>query len=39
MCAADVNWTEGACSGTVYSGDEKITRLMAKVIVRFHFDL
>ena len=28
---ADVKWSEGACSGTVYSGEDKLTRLMAKV--------
>jgi sphinganine-1-phosphate aldolase len=32
---ADVKWSEGACSGTVYSGDEKITKLMAKVYAEF----
>jgi len=29
--AGEVKWSEGACSGTVYSGDEKLTKLMAKV--------
>ena len=37
MTAADVKWSEGACSGTVYSGDEKVTKLMAKVIVNCAF--
>jgi len=30
--AVDVKWSEGACSGTVYSGDDKLTRLTSKVI-------
>jgi len=33
--AASVKWSDGACSGTVYSGDEKLTKLMAKVLVIF----
>jgi hypothetical protein len=33
FCVVDVDWSKGACSGTVYSGDEKIANLMAKVIV------
>lgn len=32
---ADVKWSEGACSGTVYSGDENITKLMSKVYAEF----
>ena len=31
MYVVDVKWSEGACSGTVYSGDDKLTKLMAKV--------
>jgi len=34
--AASLKWSEGACSGTVYSGDEKLTELMAKVAVVFN---
>ena len=28
---ANVNWGDGACSGTVYSGEDDLTQLMAKV--------
>ena len=27
----EVKWDEGACSGTVYSGEDDLTQLMAKV--------
>ena len=29
--AADVKWDEGCCSGTVYSGEDKLTKLMTEV--------
>ena len=35
MCVASLRWSEGACSGTVYSGDEKLTKLIAKVAIVF----
>jgi len=35
--AVDVKWSEGSCSGTVYSGDEKLTQLMAKVIIIIYY--
>jgi len=31
MCTVDVDWSKGACSGTVYSGDDKIAVFMSKV--------
>jgi len=27
----DVDWKKGACSGTVYSGEDDLSNLMAKV--------
>ena len=39
VCLASLKWNDGACSGTVYSGDEKLTKLMAKVASIFLFIL
>ena len=35
MCAAGQDWQAGKVSGTVYSGDEKLTQIMAKVGLAF----
>ena len=35
LFAADVDWDNGACSGTVYNGDADLTKLMAKVYGAF----
>lgn len=32
---AEVDWKQGACSGTVYSGDDHLTQLMSKVYSMF----
>jgi len=32
---ADVDWSKGACSGTVYNGEKRLTNLMAKVYGEF----
>ena len=39
VCAAEVKWGDGACSGTVYSGENKLTQLMAKVCQHLGFGL